>query len=125
MQESDPYRKEEDPIMFVMLEVIARLTDQVKGLEKLVLENPKTKKEIKEVSRELSKQINHHRFKRVKAVMLDADCQYKNRVEEVGTQTVFVENEANEEGRKRAIRICLDSGDSFEDLSKYLDMEWE
>lgn len=95
--------------MFVMIEVINELTRHVKDLEKLISENPNKKREIKEISYKLSRQMEvmnrlrewreRNRFK-VEAVMLGADCQYERKVAEMGTQTIFSDEMADEKDKK-------------------------
>lgn len=130
--EGEAYKKEEDSCMFVMMEAIYELTRHSKELDKQVTENQNTKKEIKDLSSKIRRQMEvlnrqalrewreRHRFKKVEPIMLEADTQTGRNVAEVATQTVFLDESDGE----RALKVCLENGSSFGDLSQYLDIDW-
>lgn len=86
----DPYRTEEDSVMYVMIEALGELTKHVKKLEKQVTDNPNTKKGIKELSHKINRRMEvlnrpsltecreNLRCRPIEPLMLDADTQKRS-----------------------------------------------
>lgn len=135
-----PYKRKQDPAAFTLMEALDMITKYTRILDKLVGENPNTKKEIKETVSHLRKNaevigritvqewLEEHKWERIEKQIFDVDVQTdavveaSSSVKDVGIQTMSVERinrELEEEKQTRRFReyIKMNRGsDKWKDI---------
>lgn len=96
----DPYKKRESPEAFTIIESLNIMARHYKELEKMIEEHPNTKKEIKELSQKMKRNIDvfnrvsiknwleKNRWEPIEKQTYDVDIQTEKRTAEIGCQTM-------------------------------------